>query len=264
VILPGTVVGAGTTLGALSSPVMGSSLKPGMVYMGTPALPIMRAAPSPGGGETPEGLALRMLVAAFPAIQLAASLISTTAALAPAALAVYALSDAATSALVSAAVVTGISATGLGVVGAAAKKLLVGTLKPATGIKKYSAQNLGRMLAWVIEMRSDELFGNAVRGSSWWNDVLRSRGLSIGEDVYVDTLWAGDYELVTLGDGAVVDRGATLFAHLGMYKEGELSMLQAPVVVGGVVGARAAILPGYSLVAGNVLAPGALGMKMSF
>jgi hypothetical protein len=113
-------------------------------------------------------------------------------------------------------------------------------------------------------MRSDELFGNAVRGSSWWNDVLRSRGLSIGEDVYVDTLWAGDYELVTLGDGAVVDRGATLFAHLGMYKEGELSMLQAPVVVGGVVGARAAILPGYSLVAGNVLAPGALGMKMSF
>jgi len=263
VLLPGTVVGAGATLGVLSSPVMGSSMKPGMVYIGTPAIPIMRAAPSPGDGETPTGLALRMLVAAFPAIQLAAGLVSTTAALAPAAVAAYALSGAATSALISAAVVTGFAALGLGLVGAATKKLLVGTLKPATGIKKYSAQNLGRMLAWVLEMRADELFGHAVRGSSWWNDILRSRGLSIGNDVYVDTLWAGDYELVSLGDGAVVDRGATVFAHLGMYKEGELSMMQGPVAVGGSVGARAAILPGFSMVDGDVLAPGAVGLKMS-
>lgn len=158
--------------------------------------------------------------------------------------------------------VTGIAASSLAVMGAATKALLVGKVAPTEGIEKHSLHNLGRMLAWVLEMRSDALFGHAAKGSSWWNRILRLRGLTVGEDVYVDTLWAGDYELVTLGDEAVVDRGATVFAHLGMYKEGVLSMMQAPVVVGGSVGARAAILPGFLLVEGGALAPGGVGMKM--
>jgi len=92
VVLPGTVVGAGATLGALSSPAMGSSLKPGMVHIGAPAIPMMRAPPSPGPGETPQGATLCTLVAAFPVIQVIAALASTTVALLPAAVAACVLS----------------------------------------------------------------------------------------------------------------------------------------------------------------------------
>ena len=164
----------------------------------------------------------------------------------------------------AAALVTAVYGLGLTAFGAAGKRILVGRLAEASGIRKYSRHNLGRMLAWVLEMRANDLFGEAARGSAVWNGVLQTRGVDVGKDVYIDTLWAGDYELMSYGDGAVVDHGATLFAHLGMYKHGELSMLQAAASVesGAVVGARSAVLPGFRLESGQCLAPGKLGMPL--
>ena len=63
-------------------------------------------------------------------------------------------------------------------------------------------------------------------------------------------------------DKVIIDRSAVLFAHLGMYRNGELTMLQRPAVIssGATVEARAAVLPGYTLEAGGVLSAGNLGM----
>ena len=266
VVLPGTAVGEGATLSVSSSPLPGASMQPGFIYMGSPAFPIMKAAPSSSSGEIPDTLTLRALAFLLPIIQLTASWIFTTIALLPAAAVAYAISGRkiGASAGLDLALVTSIAAVGLSVSGAAAKKVLLGKLSPASDIKKYSTQNLMRMLVWVLETRADELFGQAVRGSEWWNRSLRSRGLKIGNNVYIDTLWAGDYELVSYEDGAVVDRSATVFAHLGLYKGGEFSMSQDAVTVGegALIAPRAAALPGYSLKSNEALGAGQVGLLM--
>lgn len=253
-------MGSGATLGVLASAPEGSTLVAGMLYVGSPALPVLRAAPCSETGEQACG-ALRLLASIFPALQLAAVALLTSLGAAPAA-ALASLLPAFTT--LSPAAVTALYAACLGSLGAAAKKVLVGRLQPASGIKKYSAQNFGRMMAWVLEVAGNDLFGDAVRGSCWWNRILRARGVSVGQDVYIDALWAGDYELVSYGEGAVVDRGASVFAHLGMYKDGVLAMVQEAAAVGAnsTIGHRAVILPGFNLPAGQRLPAGQLGMHM--
>ena len=95
VLLPGTLVGQGATLGALASPRMGSSLKPGRVHMGQPAHPVLRAQPSSSEGEVPATRAMRVTVAVFPLVQAVAALAFTTLAAAPAAAAAFLLSSSA-------------------------------------------------------------------------------------------------------------------------------------------------------------------------
>lgn len=267
VALPGTTLGEGATLGALARTLPGSCLKPGFIHMGSPAKPFMKAAPGNPEGEIPSSFQERLLVALLPALQLLGSWTLAVASLLPAAalaaLLVASPPSGATAAVLT-ALLTATAALGLTWVGAAAKKMLLGQLEAGSGIQKYSVQNLMRMLVWTLDTKADELFGQAVRGSVWWNKALQSRGVHIGRRAYIDTVWAGDYELVSYGDGAVVDRNATLFAHLGMYKGGELSMHQEAIAVGeaAVIGPRAAILPGYSLESGKVLPAGQLGMQM--
>ena len=267
VVLPGTSVGKAATLATLSRAPMHSSLQPGLVYMGSPARPFMKAGPGSTDGEVPQTGALKAFAALLPGLQLLAGWAVAVAALLPAALIARLLVASHPSSLhtlAAAAFVTAVAASGLMLVGAAAKKLMLGQLAPAAGIAKYSGQNLMRMLFWTLDAKLDDLFGRAVRGSAWWNKALQSRGVTIQGKAYIDTLWSGDYELVSYGDGAIVDRNATMFAHLGMYKAGGLTMMQETVAVGdgAVVGARAAVLPGFELEASKLLAPGQLGMQM--
>lgn len=266
-VLPEVTVGEGATLGALSRAVAGSTLAAGMIHMGCPAAPFMRAAPKSSDGETPVTVWLQAYVAILPILQLLGSWTLIVASLSPAAtaahlLALDQLSTAAT--LGSATLVTATAASGLALLGAFLKRTVLGKLEPASGIHKYSGQNLTRMLFWTLDTKADDTWGQAFRGSPWWNCALKARGVALGQRAYIDTLWAGDYELVSYGEGAIVDHGTTIFAHLGMYKAGELSMTQQAVTLGegAMVGPRAAVLPGFSLAQDGVLAAGKLGMPM--
>ena len=269
VAMPGTTLGVGATLGALARTLPGSCLKPGFIHMGSPAKPLLKAAPANPEGDIPSSTAERLLVSLLPGLQLLGSWTLAVAALLPAA-ALAGVSVASppsgATAVALAALITATAAFGLTWTGAVVKKLLLGRLEVASGIRKYSVQNLMRMLFWTLDMKADDIIGQAVRGSVWWNKALQSRGVCIGKRAYIDTIWAGDYELVSYGDGAIVDKNATLFAHLGMYKAGQLSMYQEAIAVGeaAVIGPRAAVLPGYSLEAGKVLDAGQLGMQMTF
>ena len=95
VLLPGTVVEQGATLGALASPRMGSSLKRGLVYMGHPAHPVLRAQPSSNEGEVPATRAMRVAVAVFPLVQAVTALAFTALAAAPAAATAFLVSSSA-------------------------------------------------------------------------------------------------------------------------------------------------------------------------
>lgn len=266
VVLPGSVVARGATIGALSHTAMNGITQPGMIHMGSPARPLIRAPPGSPDGEEPATLGLRVLAAFLPALQLLGSWSIIVASLLPAASAAALLSgqlDMLPTA-VKAAAITLTNVLCMTWAGALVKRAMLGKLAPESGIKKYSAQNILRMLFWTLDTSLDQVFGQAARGSAWWNRALQARGLSIAKHVYIDTLWAGDYELVSYASGAVVDRGATVFAHLGMYKAGKLSIAQESVALGAgsVVGPRAAVLPGFSLEEGKELATGQLGMTM--
>lgn len=115
-----------------------------------------------------------------------------------------------------------------------------------------------RNLLWAIDFRAMDVWGEALRGSSWYNSVLRTRGLAISSHVYLDTKFAGDYELVSYSENVVVDRDAMVFAHLGLYKKGALYMMQKAVEIqnGVVIGSRAAVLPGSVLGSQQNLGPG--------
>ena len=267
VALPGVTIGQGATLGAMSCAALNSTLQPGMVHMGSPAKPLLRAAPKTAEGDIPDTLPTRTLVGLLPAVQLLGSCTVAAVSLLPAAALALLASRFSVSGgldLITAALITAMAACGLTWSGALLKAALLGRLEPAAGIRKYSRQNVLRMLFWTLDTTVDQIFGQAARGSAWWNKALQARGAEVGKRVYIDTLWAGDYELVSYATGAVVDRGATVFAHLGMYKAGQLSISQEPVTIGANsrVAARAAVLPGFSLNDGQELGPGKLGMPM--
>ena len=267
--MPGTTIEEGATLGALARSLPGSCLKAGFIHMSSPAKAFMKAAPSKSEGEVPSSRLERYLAALLPALQLLGSWTLVVASLLPAAALAGILVSSppcGVAAVALAASVTASAVMGLSWVGAVVKTVLLGRLEAASGVRKYSVQNLLRMLFWSLDMKADNVFGQPVRGSAWWNKALQSRGIAVGRRAYIDTVWAGDYELVSYGDGAIVDRNATVFAHLGTYKAGELRMSQEAVAIadGAVVGPCAAVLPGYSLEAGKVLEAGQLGMQMRF
>lgn len=261
VILPGTTVEAGATIGALCSPVAGGRTQAGMIHLGSPCRALLRAAPGTDRGEQPAGAAA-IAAAALPAAHATAAAALAVLAAAPAAIAGTAVASI-LGGVAGAAAASGVYGGALVQLSAAAKAALVGKLQPGTGIRKYSAQNVRRSVSASLEMRAQDLFAECGRGASWWNDALRARGVAVPKDAYIDTAWAGDYELVQYGAGAIVDHGAYIFAHLGLYRGGELRMEQAVTVVGpgAVVGPRAGVLPAACIKEGAAVAAGQLAMK---
>lgn len=103
-------------------------------------------------------------------------------------------------------------------IGATAKRMLVGTLAPGAVWRKHDALNFARMLAFVNEIPMSHTFVEAIRGSPWINMLGRLRGTRIGRDAFIDTLAVNDYDLPQIGDRAVIARNATIFCHLGARK----------------------------------------------
>ena len=252
VVLPGAVIPEGATLSPLACASASSKMRPGFIHIGASASPLIKAAPGSASGETPAGRSLRLLSALLPVGQVLISTVGISFGLTAAAGTAWMLKPVGAGdgiLVVLAASTTVAWSVALMAAGTLTKWLILGKLKPADGIEKHSVQNMARTLLWAVDSRALDLWVEAVRGSAWYNKVLRTRGLSIGGNVYLDTLFAGDYELISYKEGATVDRDAFIFAHLGQYQKGVLAMTQKCVVIGAhsVVGPRAAVLPGSSL-----------------
>ena len=72
-----------------------------------------------------------------------------------------------------------------------------------------------------------------------------------------------DHDLASFQSGAIVDRGTTSFAHVAVYRGGAFEVLQERYVVGpgAVVSARASLLPGSRVEAGESVGALELSMK---
>ncbi|MEV5277228.1 Pls/PosA family non-ribosomal peptide synthetase [Streptomyces sp. NPDC052811] len=190
--------------------------EPGSSWLGRPALPLPRvpAAADPGRTfEPPRKLVLaRSAVELCRVLPLVCSVLLAEAVLigeqsvlnrgglGPAALAGTVL-------LLAAALVAGLTAT-------AAKWVLVGRFTPGEHPLWSSFVWRNELYDTFVESLAVPWMAGSFTGTpvlNWW---LRSLGARIGRGVWLETYWLPETDLITLGDGASVNRGCVLQTHL--------------------------------------------------
>ena len=85
---------------------------------------------------------------------------------------------------------------------------------------------------------------------------LRTLGARIGRGVWLETYWLPEADLVTLGDGATVNRGCVVQTHL--FHDRIMSMDRCAAATGATLGPHGIVLPGASIGARTTVGPGSL------
>ncbi|MFI1968435.1 amino acid adenylation protein [Streptomyces cinnamoneus] len=91
---------------------------------------------------------------------------------------------------------------------------------------------------------------------NWW---LRSLGARIGRGVWCDTHWLPETDLVTLGDGATVNRGCVLQTHL--FHDRIMRMDTVHLAAGASLGPHGIVLPGTTVGEHAAIDPASLVMR---
>ncbi|MDX2932107.1 Pls/PosA family non-ribosomal peptide synthetase [Streptomyces ipomoeae] len=98
----------------------------------------------------------------------------------------------------------------------------------------------------------------SVPGTSLMNGWLRGLGARIGRGVWVESYWLPETDLVTLGDGATVNRGCVLQTHL--FHDRILRTDTVELREGATLGPGGIVLPGSVVGARTTLGPASLVM----
>ena len=139
------------------------------------------------------------------------------------------------------------------------KWLLVGPMRPRTdGVRTshFLRWNWFHMHMWAL---TNALFGQLLHGTwmyLWW---LRALGAEVGAGAVILTDRLGEFDLLKLGSGAVVDTQAVVISHT--LEGGQLRL--GPVTTvgrGASVGVGTVVLPGATLEARAVLGGNSLAM----
>lgn len=109
------------------------------------------------------------------------------------------------------------------------------------------------------EMVAGPWFANANVGTPALALWLRSLGARIGRGVWCDTYWLPEPDLVTLGDGATVNRGCVVQTHL--FHDRIMSMDTVVIERGGTLGPHSIVLPGATIGAHATIGPASLVMR---
>lgn len=110
-----------------------------------------------------------------------------------------------------------------------------------------------------VEMVAGPWFAWTATGTpalTWW---LRSLGARIGHGVWCETYWLPEADLVTLGDGATVNRGCVLQTHL--FHDRIMSMDTVTLGAGATLGPHGVILPAASIERAATVGPGSLVLR---
>jgi len=100
---------------------------------------------------------------------------------------------------------------------------------------------------------------NAVPGTPLMNLWLRGLGAHIGRGVWCESYWLPEADLVTLGDGASVNRGCVVQTHL--FHDRIMRMDTVTLEQGATLGPHGIVLPGTTIGARTTLGPASLVMR---
>ncbi|MHA4852262.1 Pls/PosA family non-ribosomal peptide synthetase [Rhodococcus sp. MSC1_016] len=110
-----------------------------------------------------------------------------------------------------------------------------------------------------VETVAAPWFARAATGTAVLNVWLRGLGATIGKGVWCETYWLPEADLVTLGDGATVERGCVVQTHL--FHDRIMSMDTVTLGAGATLGPHCVALPAAGIGAGATVGPASLVMR---
>ncbi len=110
-----------------------------------------------------------------------------------------------------------------------------------------------------VETVAAPWFARAATGTAVLNIFLRGLGAKIGKGVWCESYWLPEADLVTLGDGATVERGCVVQTHL--FHDRIMSMDTVTLGAGATLGPHCVALPAAGIGAGATVGPASLVMR---
>ena len=145
------------------------------------------------------------------------------------------------------------------VISTAVKWIVVGPIRPGEHPLWSSFVWRTEVSDTFTEMVAGPWFANANVGTPALALWLRSLGARIGRGVWCDTYWLPEPDLVTLGDGATINRGCVVQTHL--FHDRIMSMDAVVIERGGTLGPHSIVLPGATIGAHATIGPASLVMR---
>jgi non-ribosomal peptide synthetase-like protein len=146
-----------------------------------------------------------------------------------------------------------------GAIAVAAKWLMVGRIGAVEHPLWSSFVWRNEVADTFVETVAAPWFARAANGTAVMNVWLRGLGATIGRGVWCETYWLPEADLVTLGDGATVERGCVVQTHL--FHDRIMSMDTVTLGAGATLGPHCVALPAAGLGDGATVGPASLVMR---
>jgi non-ribosomal peptide synthetase-like protein len=141
----------------------------------------------------------------------------------------------------------------------AAKWLIVGPIRPGEHPLWSSFVWRTEVSDTFTEMVAAPWFATAAAGTPALAMWLRSLGAKVGTGVWTDSYWLPEPDLVTLGDGATVNRGCVVQTHL--FHDRVMSIDTVTLESGATLGPHSVVLPAATIAADATVGPASLVMR---
>ncbi|MGV9335605.1 Pls/PosA family non-ribosomal peptide synthetase [Nocardia sp. NPDC003726] len=141
----------------------------------------------------------------------------------------------------------------------AAKWLLVGRIRAEEHPLWSSFVWRNEVADTFVETVAAPWFARAATGTPVLNLWLRGLGARIGRGVWCESYWLPEADLVTLGDGATVERGCVVQTHL--FHDRIMAMDTVTLGAGATLGPHCVALPASTLGDGATIGPASLVMR---
>ena len=152
-------------------------------------------------------------------------------------------------ALLAAGIVAALTATVM-------KWLLVGKFREVDHVLWSSFVWRNELADTFVEALAVPWLIGSVGGTPLLTAWLRTMGVKIGRGVWLETYWLPESDLVSLGDGATINRGCVVQTHL--FHDRIMSMSKVTLDEGATLGPHGIVLPGASIGARTTVGPGSL------
>ncbi|WP_184240197.1 Pls/PosA family non-ribosomal peptide synthetase [Conyzicola lurida] len=110
-----------------------------------------------------------------------------------------------------------------------------------------------------VEMVARPWFASNAAGTPALAVWLRTLGASVGRGVWCESYWLPEADLVTLGDGATINRGCVVQTHL--FHDRVMQLDTVALAAGATLGPNSVILPAASIDQAATVGPGSLVMR---
>ncbi|MEU8897649.1 Pls/PosA family non-ribosomal peptide synthetase [Nocardia sp. NPDC048505] len=140
-----------------------------------------------------------------------------------------------------------------------AKWLLVGRIRAEEHPLWSSFVWRNEVADTFVETVAAPWFARAATGTPVLNLWLRGLGARIGRGVWCESYWLPEADLVTLGDGATVERGCVVQTHL--FHDRIMAMDTVTLAPGATLGPHCVALPASVIGAGATIGPASLVMR---